>query len=385
MSRRCVLKGIAAGGATVAVAGTGVLSYRVLDNGLLAAERSRALDPWRAWPEADGPLGAVAAAVLAANPHNAQPWAFRVSDTEVEVFADTARRTGALDPAGREMRVGLGCAIENLVLAARARGLAPTVTLLPDGSGSDLVARVALVEATPDPSRLCDAIGERRTNRGPYSAEAVPAGDLRGLVNVFGLPGVAVVWVTDADAKAALGRLMVDAATAITRDEAQSTDGFAWFRASQDDIERHRDGLTLDAQGMSPVLLSVAKLLPASSRAAGDAFWVAQTRDVHTRTAAAYGVITVTDPYDTTTQLIGGRLLQRIHLTATGRNLGLHHMNQITERIDRERAVGAPATFAPRFAGLLPPGAQPLAAFRVGYPLRAARPSPRRPVSAVIR
>ena len=46
-----------------------------------------------------------------------------------------------------------------------------------------------------------------------------------------------------------------------------------------------------------------------------------QTRDVHTKTAAAYGVITVADPHDPAIQLIGGRLLQRIHLGATHRGL----------------------------------------------------------------
>jgi len=109
------------------------------------------------------------------------------------------------------------------------------------------------------------------------------------------------------------------------------------------------------------------------------------TRDVHTKTAAAYGIITVADPYDPATQLLGGRLLQRIHLGATHRGLALQHMNQITERIDRERATGAPATFAARFAQLLLAGSQPLVVFRVGYPMREARPSPRRPVSQVTR
>ena len=47
-------------------------------------------------------------------------------------------------------------------------------------------------------------------------------------------------------------------------------------------------------------------------------------------------------------------------------------MNQITERIDREATTGAPPTFAPRFAALLPPGVKPLLTFRVGYPVREA-------------
>lgn len=383
--RRSVLKAAAAGGATIVVAGTGALSYRAYDTGALEPGRGHAFDPWRRWQDTKGTLGAVAAAVLAANPHNSQPWAFHTTDTHVDVYADTTRRTGTLDALGRETHVGLGCAIENLTLAARARGLAPAVTLLPNGPSGALVAHVELAHTAPEHSVLYDAIGNRHTNRGPYAAREVPLGTLADIVDVAGLPGVSVHWVTEPGAKAALGRLMLDAAIAITRDQQQSRDSFAWFRSSDEDIQRHRDGLTLDAQGMSPIMLSMAKMLPASSRAAGDAFWLDQTRDVHTKTAAAYGIITVADPYDPATQLLGGRLLQRIHLGATHRGLALQHMNQITERIDRERATGAPATFAARFAQSLPAGSQPLVVFRVGYPMREARPSPRRPVSQVTR
>jgi len=189
---------------------------------------------------------------------------------------------------------------------------------------------------------------------------------------------VSVQWVTGPAPMAMLSRLMVDAAQAVVADENQSRDGFAWFRSNDDAIQTHHDGLTLDAQGLSPLTLGVAKLLPASTRSSGDAFWVEQTRTVHTATAAAYGVLTATSPNDRITQFHTGRLLQRIHLTATTRGIALQHMNQITERIDAEQRAGKPATFSPRFATLLPPDAKPLVAFRVAYPLRDARPSPRR-------
>src|SRR4029450_12082563 len=70
----------------------------------------------------------------------------------MRIYADTSRRTGALDGLGRELHVGLGCAIENLAIATRARGLAPTVTLLPDGTDSTLVAHIALGASTPGPT-----------------------------------------------------------------------------------------------------------------------------------------------------------------------------------------------------------------------------------------
>lgn len=180
-----------------------------------------------------------------------------------------------------------------------------------------------------------------------------------------------------------MSTLMIEAATAVTEDQQQSRDGFVWFRPDDDEIQRHRDGLTLDGQGLSPAVLTIAKLIPASSRTAGDAFWVTQTRNVHTATATAYGVITVTDAGDPATRLTGGRLLQRVHLTATSNGVAMQHMNQITERIDRDASTGSVDQFSARLQALLPPGTQPLASFRVGHPVRQAWLSPRRAVDEV--
>ncbi len=384
-SRRDVLKALGVGGATLVVAGTGVLSYRVLDTGVLKPGSGEAYYPWRHWRDTPGPAGAVAAAILAANPHNTQPWAFLIAGNTIDVFVDDSRNIGQVDPLRREQHVGLGCGLENLALACQARGLEPTIQLLPDGAGSARVAHVTLTPAEPLAGPLYDAIGDRHTNRGPYDGRAVSAERLAGLVDTAGRPEVAVHWLTDPAQMEQMGQLLVDAALALTRDEQQSRDSFGWFRSNNDAVQQHRDGMTLDPQGMTPLVLSIAKLLPASSRTGGDAFWVEQTRTVHTKTAAAYGVLTAADADDRATQLIAGRLLERIHLTATSRGVALQHMNQITERMDRERLTGAAETFGPRFAGLLPAAARPLVAFRVGYPVRTARPSPRRPVSEVIR
>jgi nitroreductase len=379
-----VLKVVGVGAASVAVAGTGGASYRVFDTAALDPGGGHAYDPWQNWQDAPGALGAVGAAILAANPHNTQPWTFLISDQAVDVFVDPRRTIGSVDPYRREQHVGLGCAVENLALACRARGLRPAVTLVPAGA-ADHVAHVTLTAAPPQPTRLHDAIGSRHTDRGPYAERPVSAATLAGLVDTADLPGVSLTWITAPALMRELGQLLVDAASAVIGDEQQSRDGFAWFRGGNHAIQQHRDGLTLDAQGLSPLVLAVGKLLPASSRTAGDAFWVNQTRTVHTATAAAYAVITSSDPDDRRTQLLAGRLLQRIHLTATTRGIALHHMNQITERMDAERSSGAEPTFGPRLARLLPTGARPVVTFRVGYPNRAARPSPRRPVKDVLR
>jgi hypothetical protein len=387
MSRRSMLHHVGVGAATVVVAGIGVGSYRVFDNGVLDSGDGRPYDAWTNWQADRSPLGAVAAAILAANPHNTQPWTFRVTADSVQLFADPSRRAGSLDALDREHHIGLGCALENLVLAAAARGFEATVTLLPDASDPTHIATLSLTAGAASASTLHDAIGHRHSNRGPYTAAVVPADVVATLDAVSaGLDGVEIRWFTSPGDRAALGVLIVEATRAIVADEQQSKDSFAWYRNDRDDIDAHMDGLTLDVQGLSPLVLAVAKILPATSRAAGDAFWFDQTRTVHTATAAAYGVVTVADPTDRTSQLTGGRLLQRIHLAATVTGLGLQHMNQITERIDRDADLGQPSTFAGGMDALLAqPDRHALSTFRIGHPDRAGRLSPRRPVSQVVR
>ena len=67
-------------------------------------------------------MALVAAGVLAANPHDTQPWLFGVSANAIEIFADLSRNLGAMDAYVREMHLGLGCAIENMRLAAGPNG-----------------------------------------------------------------------------------------------------------------------------------------------------------------------------------------------------------------------------------------------------------------------
>jgi len=161
------------GAVTVVVAGAGVASYRVYDNGVLDAGSGEPYDPWLHWRDDPGPAGTVAAAILAANPHNSQSWTFAVAPSRVDVYADPTRLTGTLDPLLREQHIGLGCALENLVLAAAARGYDPTVALMPTTSDPTHVATIELAAGEPQSSSLYDAIGDRHSNRGPYTDSGV--------------------------------------------------------------------------------------------------------------------------------------------------------------------------------------------------------------------
>src|SRR4029453_6895089 len=118
-SRRAVI----AGGLGLALA---ALGYRAWDRGVLTGATGPAYTPWDEWggSEPEGSQRPLRAGILAASPHNTQPWLFGVSGHTIEVHADRARHLGTFDPFRREMHLGLGCAIENFVCAARVFGIA---------------------------------------------------------------------------------------------------------------------------------------------------------------------------------------------------------------------------------------------------------------------
>lgn len=177
MTRRRVLRVVGGVGALAAVAAIGGGTVRAVDQGVFATGEGPAYAAYGAWRgnDGDGPLNLVRAAVLAANAHDAQPWLFRLDAGGVDLFADPARGLGAVDPLGRELALSLGCALENLVLAAGPNGFAATPRLFPNPADPAHAARVDLTPRDPVGSALYDAIPDRRTDRAAYTAAPVAA------------------------------------------------------------------------------------------------------------------------------------------------------------------------------------------------------------------
>ncbi len=305
MSRRGFLHSVGLGAATVFVVADGVLAYRAWDQGVLTEGEGPAFDALSDWQTFDGPEATVAAAVLAASAHNTQPWAFAIDGDRVDVYADQTRSTGANDALLRELNISVGCAIENLVLAAGANGYAPSVQLDP-GTTQDLVATVTLEPGPVAPSALYNAIDERRSNRSDFADDPIPDSVMTSMSSLT-VPGTSLVWLVEASDRAAFADLLVEATRAHNNDEEQSRDSFAWWRSDWDQVQKHKDGLNIDGAGLSPLVRTLGKILPGVSRSQADEAFLERT-ERQADTAAAFGVITVDDPNSRAQQHLGGRL-----------------------------------------------------------------------------
>lgn len=385
IDRRKFLRAAGLGVGTLAVAGAAGLSWRAIDGGIFASGTGAAYAAWaQAAPQTTDSLSLVRAAVLAANAHNAQPWQFRVTADRIDLFADTDRNLGTMDPLRREMDVSLGCALENLVLAGAPIGLIPTVTLLPDRADPTHIARVDLVKGNLPVSPLFAAIARRHTHRAGYDTErSVTRSQLDELGALNDDAGIRVLWFTSPADKAAFGSLTIRATEAIISDPRQAADDAAWYRSDWHEIQKRKDGITIDASGQAPFIRAFAKLVPISQAQNNDG-WFAATKQSQIPTAAAFGALVVPDSGDTVHRLNVGRLWQRMHLSATTTGLALQPLCQVPERIDRESSAGLAPDFSARMAELLPVDGHAVMTFRIGYPTTEALPSPRRPASEVV-
>lgn len=379
-SRRAFLRAVG----SVAVAGAAGLTWRAVDQGVFAAGTGPAYAAWDA-AASGGLLDIVAAAVLAPNAHNAQPWLFAVGPERIDLYADPTRGLGAMDPLGREMHISLGCALENAVLAAPLHGRTAAVTLLPARGDPEHMARIGFTPAAAPASPLCAAIPLRHTDRTAYNtSRALPPAALDALAALADEPDTGVVWITEPARMAAFAALTVRATEAIIADPRQVSDDARWYRESWRGMQESKDGITLDASGQPQLIRAFAKLVPTSTPV-NNAAWLAATRDTQLPTAAAFGVLVAPDPDDVASRLRTGRLWQRMHLWATANGLAAQPLNQAPERADRERTTGALSDVGAALAAMLPPGRHALHAFRIGFPTGPAALSPRRPAADVIK
>ncbi|MBT0567180.1 NAD(P)H nitroreductase [Williamsia sp. CHRR-6] len=118
-------------------------------------------------------IEAVRVAGLAPSLHNSQPWRWVRSNAALHLFGVPQRRLACADPTGREYRISLGVALDHLRMALDAAGWSAAITVLPDPSQPDHIARVQMARrqvVSPSADRRVRAITERFSHRLPMDA-----------------------------------------------------------------------------------------------------------------------------------------------------------------------------------------------------------------------
>ena len=263
-------------------------------------------------------------AVKAPSGHNTQPWLFRIGKTEIDICPDYSRALPVVDPDNRELFVSLGCATENLCIAASHKGYCPTVTVAEDGTICIRLDRHADVT----PSLLFAQIALRQTNRRVYDGHTIPAADIDRLRAIEVAPSVSVhFYERGTPAFNAIAELIYRGNSLQMQDDAFKAELRSWMRYNKKHRDAQHDGLSYDVFGAPNLPRFISENV-----IAGALNERSQNRADRKKIASASHLILLTTRDNTVEQWVAlGRTLERLLLTSTAMGLAHAYLNPPNE------------------------------------------------------
>ena len=124
-------------------------------------------------------------AVQAPSVHNTQPWIWRASGRQVSLYADASRRLAVEDPAGRNLIISCGAALDHFRYAARALGWDTRVERFSGRHHEEPLALLELTRSRPSRTAAADleVVRNRCTDRRRFTSWPVPPDSLLALVD----------------------------------------------------------------------------------------------------------------------------------------------------------------------------------------------------------
>jgi len=261
-------------------------------------------------------------ATLAANGHNAQSWRFAIRENAIEIHPDYSRRLPIVDPNDRELWISLGCALENLLIAARATGYA-TEVVYPD---TEDFIHVRLTADTPLNSPLFDAIPLRQTTRSEYDGQPIETALLDQLTAMPQEPGVVLHFVTEPAEFERVVEYVNLGNLSQYADRAFVDELIDWLRFTKKEALGSLDGLYTRSSGNPEVPRWLGQLFVSGTTPQQQA-----DTDAQKMRSSPHALVIASETENKTTWVHTGQVYERMALTMTSLGIQSAFLNQPIE------------------------------------------------------
>lgn len=261
-------------------------------------------------------------ATLAANGHNTQPWKFAIQEDAIEIHPDFSRRLPVVDPDDRELWISLGCALENLLVSARATGYHPDVTY-PDASE---VISVKLSPDTPQRGPLFDAIPVRQNTRSEYDGHPLQTDQLDQLNALALEPGVTLNFVTRSADLETVVEYVNQGNLSQYADKPFVDELISWLRFNKEEALASLDGLYSACSGNPAVPGWLGRMFVASTKPEQQA-----DLDAKKMRSSAGVLVIASETEDRAAWVRTGQVYERVALQMTAGNIKSAMLNQPIE------------------------------------------------------
>lgn len=311
----------------------------------------------------------LASAIKAPSSHNTQPWKFTVLDDAIQVHPDYTRALPVVDADHHALWISLGCAVENIVIAATQYHKKAEVNVHAEGEGGEFIHVKFAPTSAIAPDDLYECIEKRQSTRNVYTGQKVSVQDLAVLSKSGEFSGVSTRFF-DQDEFSLLEPFIMEGSDRQFGNERFIDELVRWMRFSHTEAERTRDGLWTSALGFPNVGAFVGRIIlkhvvTAKSEARR---WKKLIR------SSSGCILFVAETNDIVHWVNVGRAFQRFGLTATKLRISHAHVNMPCEEVSVREQMADSLNFH---------GKHPLLLVRFGY--SSSMPySLRRPLEEVV-
>jgi hypothetical protein len=354
------------GGGTILAVSTAAAGF------LKTRTPAQALAPWgKAGDYQDPRKRALSFALLVPNPHNLQPWIVDLEGTDgLALYQDQSRKIPHTDPFDRQITIGLGCFLEQLVIAASADGYTVDLSIFPDGPDGAIARAVFTKGGKAD--ALASAIMDRRSCKEPFAdtpVEESVAAELASFADV----------ITNPQQVQTLRDLTWDAFLTEMYTPHTLKESADLMRFGKGEINANPDGIDLGGPFLESLML--AGILNRKDQTNPESTGFQKGIEIYhdmLMATPAYAVLT-SDSNSRADQIATGRRWLRLNLATTKLGLSLHPVSQCLQEYP-EMADH----YAQAHELLAAPGQTVQMLGRLGYGPTIA-PSPRWPLEAKLR
>lgn len=265
--------------------------------------------------------------VKAPSGHNTQPWLFKIFKSEIDIYPDFTKSLPAVDPNNRELFVSLGCATENLCIAASHKGYGTNVTITENG-----VIKIRLSQENLNiTSSLFPQIPIRQTNRSVYNGKIVPDDSIAILKGIDTGPCIGVHFFKNGTPEYEIISKMVYTGNSIQMNNREfKSELQQWMRYNKKHQDTTKDGLSYAVFGAPNIPRFIAK--PIISGVINEK---SQNKNDRKKIESSSHFILLTTSNNTIEQWINlGRVLERILLRTTEMGISHAYLNQPNEVSD---------------------------------------------------
>ena len=269
-------------------------------------------------------------AIKAPSGHNTQPWKLELMENGITVHPDFTRALPVVDSDNHALYISLGCALENMIIAAHHKGYQCTVQY-PTNARSGINIQIRKEEQVNiQTDDLFDFIITRQVNRSKYSDKEISIEDLEKLNSCFNFDGISFLLLNSKEKFKKIIPFVIEGNNLQFGNRQFINELTSWFRYSKSEAEKTKDGLwtaTLGLPNMGKLIgnLVLKNFVSAKSEAKRLIEILANTQGL---------AIFISDENNPESWVKIGRAFQRFGLTATKLGICHAHLNMPCEEVE---------------------------------------------------